>query len=158
MENTNKTNTTTVTTNDETTIKHTQISKVVDGKCNNSDFIVLTSNDVSDWIGKIKFNDLNKLSKDKKAFDYPLKSAKKGNEDEGHKAITGKALRKSEEGDLILISVYTQEHGSSWKLNHTHKIKKSMYEAYSLVFSNTEAVLKAEKDNKAPVNFHLNLA
>jgi len=147
--------------NNKSTIKHTQISKVVDGKCNNSEFIVFTTNGVSDWMSKIKFDELNILSKDKDFIDYPLKATKKGNEDEGIKAVTGKALRKSvgKDGDKdkILISIYTQEFGNSWKHNHTHKIDKVVYEAYSLVFLNTEAVLKAEKENKKPVNFSIDL-
>jgi len=141
----------------KSTIKHTQISNVVEGKCNNSDFIVLTTNGVSDWIGKVKFNDLNFSSKDTDVVEYPLKATKKGNEDEGIKAVIGKALRKSKDGDVVLISIYTQEFGNSWKLSHTHKINNIEYEAYSLVFSNTEAVLKAEKESKKLVKFNLKL-
>ena len=143
--------------NKSSTIKHTQISKVVDGKCNNSDFIVLSTDGTSDWIGKVKFNELNILSNDTDVIEYPLKATKKGNEDEGIKSVTGKALRKSKDKNIVLISIYTQEHGNSWKLSHTHKIGKTEYEAYSFVFANTEAVLKAEKESKEPVNFSLNL-
>jgi len=150
------------TMQDASTIKHSIIGNVVDGKSKSNEFIVCTTNGKSDWITRDKYIELNTLfkgkNKDQEILEYPLKSTRKGNEDEGHKAVLGKALSICIDNDNIVIKIYTQEHGQSWNFSNQHILEKVLYDAYALVFRNTKDVLEAEKALKEPVNFSLNLA
>lgn len=146
-------------TNFKSTMKHTTISNIENSKCKVSEFTVFSTNGVADWISSLKFNEVNSLlTDDKQVVEYPLKAARKSNEDEGVKGEVGKAIRLAVSEDIMTISVYTQEYGNSWKKSHEHVIDKKTYDAYALVFSNSAEVFKAEKQSKEPVNFTLNLA
>jgi len=123
-----------------------------------TEFVVLSDNNFenNDWLSKTKLMDIeSKLGTD--PLEYPLKKARKGNEDEGHKAVQGKAIKISSIGDTVSIGVYAQTYGASWTLSHTHFIDKGTFDAYVLVVKNDIAVVEAEKSNKAPENFSLNL-
>ncbi len=91
------------------------------------------------------------------SLEYPLKKTVKGNEDEGIVAVSGKAIYAEMKDSEVTIKVYTQVHGKDWEYSHTHILDVETYLAYVTVFENTEAVIKAEKENHAPTNFSMNL-
>ena len=135
------------------TIKNVSIDK--------SKFVVLTKLDTGeiDWILESKFLDIcSLLDSSKSAVKYPLKNAIKGNEDEGRKSQTGKALRVIKDNDIIKVEVFHQNYGEGWKLHHKHIITSNVFESYRVVIQNNLDVLQAEKDAKKPKNFSLNLS
>lgn len=139
------------------TIKHTTISNIENGRCKTSEFIVFGTDGIFDWFGIKKFNEFNSLLDYDSSLDYPLKKTVKGNEDEGIVAISGKAIYGEMKDSEVTIKVYTQVHGKEWEYSHTHIIDVKTYLAYVTVFENTELVIKAEKENHAPINFSMNL-
>jgi len=132
------------------TLKGSLISNIENGKAKTTDFLVFATDGISDWVTKLKFDEINSLFAESSydtdsGLDFPLKLARKGNADEGRESVEGKALQIIEEEDFMVINVYTQAHGSSWKFSHTHKIGLALYNAYSVASLNTKKVLAAEK-------------
>lgn len=99
---------------------------------------------VNDWIFKPKFLEIVTSLNDKPT-DYRLKRTSKGNPDEGNTPQEGKALRLSVSGDSVIVGVYTQVHGSPWRLIHTHTIDKAIFDAYALVVRNDADIAEKEK-------------
>ena len=136
------------------TIKTTQILKVVDNKCQASDFIVLSDRlGNNDWISKLKVINISSVGD----VELLLKKPYKGNLDEGRDSVKGKALNITTEGESTVINVYFKDDTTPWELSHTHIIPKVLWNSYLLVFRNNEAVLSCEKSSKADENFTLNL-
>jgi len=123
-----------------------------------SEYIVLSDAGfvVNDWLFKPKFFDM--VSKIGDApVELQLKRTNKGSVDEGKTPQEGKALRLSVSGDSVTIGVYTQVYGKPWTESHTHTIGRGLFDAYAFVVQNDFAVALAEKAQKAPENFTLNL-
>ena len=124
-----------------------------------AEFIVLSNYTFEQqvWVSKLKSLEIFKKM-DSVPFDYQLKRAYKGNPDENKKPQEGKAVHISVDENTVIIAVYLQQHGASWVLAHTHKIDKKLFDSYRSVIVNNEEVLKLENENKAPVDFSLNLS
>ena len=110
-----------------------------------------------DWISFGKLVDINSKI-NKLPLDYALKATVKGNYDESKKPQDGKALHLSLDGDNYVFDIYTQVYGRDWQLSHSHIIDKALFNSYVTVVQNDIAVNSAEKDQKSPNDFSLNLS
>ena len=110
-----------------------------------------------DWISVGKLMDINSKIGEL-PLEYNLKRTIKGNYDEGTKPQDGKAVKLFLDGDNYKFEVYTQVFGRGWQLSHSHIVGKVLFNAYVTVVQNDIAVNAAEKDQKSPNDFSLNLS
>lgn len=147
------------TTYDKDTYSHVCQKQIFDRSTNSVIAFVVISTPTfkkHDWINHNKVVDINSKI-DKLPLEYNLKRTIKGNYDEGTKPQDGKAFKLFLEGDNYKFDVYTQVHGRGWLLSHSHTIAKTLFKAYVMVIQNDLAVNEAEKDQKSPDDFSLNL-
>ena len=110
-----------------------------------------------DWVSNGKLVDIDSKI-DILPLEYSLKQTIKGDYDESKKPQDGKALHLSLDGDNYIFDIYTQVYGRDWQLSHSHIIDKTLFMAYVTVVKNDIAVNAAEKDQKSPIDFSLNLS
>ncbi len=123
-----------------------------------SKFVVLSSPTFKkeDWISVAKLMDIDSKMV-KLPLAYNLKRTLKGDYDEGQKPQDGKAFNLHDDGSVYKFDIYTQVHGRSWLLSHSHTIDKALFATYIRVTKNDAAVIEAGKDLKSPEDFSLNL-
>jgi hypothetical protein len=152
--------TTTNTIPNKVTLSYISQKQIID-KADNSilEFIVVGNSDATqeDWILGYKFLAIGDSLGDT-PIELQLKKTRKSKEDEGGKpGSAGKALSITVKGELVSLSVYTQDYGQAWQFSHTHTIDKTLFDAYVLVVQNNKKVSVLKKENDAPENFSLNL-
>ncbi|NOR55183.1 MAG: hypothetical protein GQ531_03145 [Sulfurovum sp.] len=147
------------TIDDKYKYSHISQKQIFDRTSNSvSGFVVLSTPTFKkqDWISVRKLMDINSKI-DKLPLDYALKATIKGDYDESKKPQDGKALHLTLDGDNYKFEIYTQVYGREWQSSHTHTIDKALFNAYVIVVHNDIAVNEAEKDQKSPDDFSLNL-
>ncbi len=115
-----------------------------------SEFMVISTPDFknNDWISKSKFSLIGEKLLEKNVLIYTAKKAIRGNKDEGKDPVEGKIIKFILSGDLIEIAVHKEEYGSTPVLTHSHKLLKTVFDAYVLVAQNDLAVSDLEKKTK----------
>ncbi len=123
-----------------------------------SKFVVLSSPTFKkeDWISVGKLMDIDSKMV-KLPLEYNLKRTLKGDYDEGQKPQDGKAFNLHDEESIYKFDIYTQVHGRSWLLSHSHIVDKALFATYVRVTENDAAVNEAGKDQKSPADFSLGL-
>ncbi len=138
---------------DKVNVIHSLINqKVISDKKSNkiSEFMVISTSDFksNDWFSKNKFALIAEKLLEKNVLSYTAKKAISGNKDEGKDPVQGKIIKFIRSDDFIEIMVYTEEYGATPVHTHSHKLPKTVFDAYIFVARNDIAVSALEKKTK----------
>ena len=113
---------------------------------------------VADWVPKDKFISILAELDGKTSVNYQLKG--RSIADGMKKAQDGKALKIALSDSDVKISIHmlaSNAKKDDWRLSHTYRIDRKIFDAYVLVVSNDMKAAKLEQDYKNKANTSLDL-